>query len=77
MVFYVNSSVKQVARASESCDQEFNVALRKNYRKIIALIFPLETADFCEIIDGIIARVPYISCSIAAYKKTIVVSIKQ
>ena len=48
---YMNK--KQVARASESCDHEFNVALvkfsqnfRRNYRKIIALISPLETADF-------------------------------
>ena len=54
MVFYANSSVKQVARASESCDQKFNVALWNgsylNYRKIIALIFPLETADFGKMI---------------------------
>ncbi len=35
---------KQVARASQSCDQEFNVALRKklsqNYRNIFPLISP-------------------------------------
>ena len=41
-----NQPVKQVARASQSCDQEFNVALRKNYRNIFPLIFQLETADF-------------------------------
>ena len=33
-------SEKQVARASQSCDQEFNVALRKNYRNIFPLISP-------------------------------------
>ena len=31
---------KQVARASQSCDQEFNVALRKKNRNIFPLIFP-------------------------------------
>ena len=36
-VYQVN---KQVARASESCDHEFNVALRKNYRNIFPLISP-------------------------------------
>ena len=45
---------------------KLSTELSQNFRKIIAPISQLETADFCEIFDGIIARVPYISCSIAA-----------
>ena len=40
----------------QSCDHEFNVAFRKNYRKIIALISPLETVDFMWNYRKIIAK---------------------
>ena len=39
---------------------------RRNYRKIFALISPLETANLCEIVDGIIAKLSQIFDGIIA-----------